>query len=148
MRRLDCHERLKQVYRNYQSSREISLIFTKIIKDNPQHLNDSDLTLGRVGDLAGELHDLYFARMFACFESILRDYWKTTVRDTKPLTEQLISSIAGRLGIPEDTLDIVDEIRDFRNFLVHGDHEVDRRFTIEEATGHLNTDLSRFPLLW
>ena len=95
-----------------------------------------------------QLHDIYFIRMFACFESDLRHYWRTNVRDTKPLTEQLLSSIAARRGVPQDTLDSVQEIREFRNVLIHEEHEIRRRFTIDEASAHLNTYLARLPLNW
>jgi hypothetical protein len=86
--------------------------------------------------------------MFACFESSLRHYWRASVRDTRPLTEQLISSIAGRRGVPQDTVDAVHEIREFRNCLIHEETEVEERFTIDEASRHLNTFLARLPLKW
>jgi hypothetical protein len=86
--------------------------------------------------------------MFALFESSPRHYWRTNIRDSKPLTQQLISSIAGRLGVPQDTLDKVQEIRKFRNYLLHEEFEVTSSFTIEEASGHLNTYLARLPLEW
>jgi hypothetical protein len=98
--------------------------------------------------LAEELPDVYFVRMFAGFESSLRDYWQTNVRATKPSTEQLVTSIAGRRGIPQDTLDAVHEIREFRNFLIHEGYAVKKRFTIEEASGYLNTYLARLPFEW
>jgi hypothetical protein len=88
--------------------------------------------------LPQELHDVYFARMFACFESDLRHFWRTTVRDTKPLTEQLLSAIAARRQIPQDRLDNVQWIREFRNHLIHGDQGFTRPFTIDEAGSHLN----------
>jgi hypothetical protein len=111
-------------------------------------LYTNDLSLTELRSLAQELHDVYFVRMFACFESSLRHFWRTTIKNSKPLTRQLLSSIAGRLGVPQDTLDTVQEIRDFRNYLIHEEHEVKRRFTIVEASGHLNTYLARLPLEW
>jgi hypothetical protein len=114
----------------------------------PQYLHDHDLSLPEIKSLVVGLHDVYFVRLFACFESALRHYWRTSVKATKPSTEQLLGSIAGRRGVPQDTLDAVHEIRKFRNYLIHEEHEVEARFTIEEASRHLNTYLARLPLEW
>ena len=99
-------------------------------------------------NLEHALHDIYFVQLFASFESSLRGYWRTNVRDTKPLTMQLIAAVAARRGVPDDTRDTVQEIREFRNLLIHEEHEVRHRFTIDEASGHLNTYLARLPLEW
>ncbi len=86
--------------------------------------------------------------MFASFESSLRHYWRTAVRDTKPPTEQLLASIAGRLGVPQDTLDLVQEVRDFRNYLIHEEHEPKKPYTMDDASRALNAYLARLPLEW
>jgi hypothetical protein len=150
MRRLDCHDRIKQALSSYQTAlRTVEAMITIVISQPQQaSLLDRHFALPDLRSLAAELHDIYFTRMFACFESGLRDYWRTRVRDTRPLTEQLLSSLAGRFGVPQDTLDAVHEIRSFRNYLIHEEHEVEKRFTIEEASKHLNTYLARLPLAW
>jgi hypothetical protein len=37
----------------------------------------------------------------------------------------------------QDTLDTVQEIREFHNYLIHEEAEIRRRFTLDEASGHL-----------
>ena len=148
MRRLDCHNAIKQVKSSYQTALQTVNVLIGIVIEQPEYLYRHELSLVELRNLAEELHAIYFARMFASFESSLRHYWRTSVRDSKPLTQQLISSIAGRLGVSQDTLDTVHEIRDFRNYLIHEERAVKRRFTIDEASGHLNTYLARLPLEW
>ena len=120
----------------------------QLAEEQPEYLHDYDLDLIEMRTVAAQLHDLYFSRVFAHFESCLRHYWRAEIKDTKPMTEQLISSIATRRGVPQDTLDIVQEIRDFRNFLIHEEHEPRMRYTIDESIRHLNTYMSRLPLEW
>lgn len=148
MRRLDCHDAIKQVKTGYQTALQTVRVLIGIVEEKPACLFQHNLSLAELRVLGGELHDVYFVRMFARFESSLRNYWKISVRDSKPLTQQLISSIAGRRGVPQDTLDAVHEIRNFRNYLIHEEHEVQKHFTIEEASRPLNTFLARLPLEW
>jgi hypothetical protein len=148
MRRLNCHNAIKQVKSSYDTALQIVALLIEIVKEEPEYLYKYNLPLGAVRGFAKELHDVYFVRMFACFESSLRHYWQTCIRKTKPLTRHLIISIAGRLGVPKDILDAVHEIRDFRNYLIHEEHEVGRRFTIAEASKHLNAFLARLPREW
>ncbi len=148
MRRLDCHDAIKQVKNSYQTALQTVSVLIAIVEAQPERLYANNLTLSDLRGLIGELHDIYFTRMFACFESSLRHYWRTEIRKSKPLTQQLLSSIAARRGVPQDTLDTVHEIRDFRNYLIHEEHEIKRRFTIDEESRHLNTYLARLPVEW
>jgi hypothetical protein len=148
MRRLDCHDRIKQVMRSYQNALRAVEVLIRLAVQQPRYLRDENLDLSELRALPKELHDVYFARMFAYFESDLRHYWRTTVRDTKPLTEHLLSAIAARRGVPQDTLDAVQRIREFRNYLIHEGHEPRRMIAIDEASGDLNAYLARLPLVW
>jgi hypothetical protein len=146
MRRLDCHNRIKQVQRSYHTALQ-TVDYAAL---QPQYLHAHDFTLAEMRALAEELHDVYFVHMFACFESILRHYWRREVRDTRPITEQLIRSIAARRGVPEDALAAVDEIRVSRNHLVHEEQDDNHatRTPINDASRHLNTYIARLPLEW
>ncbi len=148
MRRLDCHDRIKRVKSSYETAFNTVTVFIGIVEEQPDYLYNNDLDLSEMRALAKELHDIYFVRMFACFESCIRHYWWTRVRETKPATEQLLNSMAHKVGVPQDMLDTVHEIRDFRNNLIHEDHRANKRFTIDEASGPLNTYLARLPLEW
>jgi hypothetical protein len=148
MRRSECHDRIEEVRQSYQTARQIVKAFIEIATEQPKYLSGYGVSLQALRDLEAELHDIYFARVFACFESSLRHFWRTAIRDTRPPTEQLLSSIAGRLAIPQTTLDEVQEIRKFRNHLIHEEHELTQRLTVDDAGRHLNTFLARLPLEW
>jgi hypothetical protein len=148
VRRIDCHERLKQVKRSYEAALRTVQVLISVVREQPDYLYNRSLDLSEMRGLAEELHDVYFVRMFSSFESCIRHFWRAVVRDTKPVTQQLVASVAARRGVPEDTQDAVQEIREFRNFLIHEEHEAKKRFTIDEASKHLNTYLARLPLEW
>lgn len=148
MRRLDCHESVKHVERGYETALQSVRALIRIVIESPAYLDANNINLAALRNLEVELHDLYFVRMFASFESSLRHYWKSCVKNTEPPTRQLISSIATRRGVPQYLLDTVQEIREFRNFLIHEEHEVTSRPTIGEASRALNHYLSRLPINW
>src|SRR5438067_626672 len=122
MLRLDCHNRIKQVKSSHDAALQTVKVLIQIVISEPDYLYDNDLSMSALRGLLDELHDVYFARMFACFESSLRHYWVNTIRDSKPPAKVLLSSLAGRHGVPQDTLDTVHEIREFRNSLMHEEH--------------------------
>ena len=149
MRRLDCHDAIKQVLTSYETARLAVDALIRLSTEQPKYLDISGLDLSSLRSLAAELHDIYFARMFARFESCLRNYWRSGVRrPTKPVTEKLIESLAGRLRMGQDVVDAVEDIRRFRNFLVHDEDEPHTRFRIEAAGRQLNTFLARLPIQW
>jgi len=146
MHRIDCHDSIKRVMGNYDIAFRMVDVLRQRVK--PKDLFDSGLELNALRDLSRELHDVYFVRMFSCFESSIRHFWRETVKNTKPPTKQLVNSVADKRGIPDDIKVTVHEIRDFRNYLIHGGHEIVRRFTIKEASQTLNKYLARLPLDW
>ncbi len=148
MLRHDCHSRLNAVKRSYETALKTLAAFISLSEANPNYLEENNLTLREIRDLAFELHDVYFARPFASFENSLRNYWRNGVRDSKPLTKILIASLAARRGVEQNMLEEVQDIRDFRNSITHDEHEPVRRFTIDEAIGLLNTFLARLPFRW
>ncbi len=146
MRRNTCFSRIEQVERSYQTALQTVRVLIRLAEDQPKYLRADNLSLKELRSLPGELHDLYFVRIFACFESDLRHYWQTIrKRKKQPPTEQLLSSIARRLRIPEDILGNVQRIREFRNSLIHEQHEVREPMTIDESIGDLRTYLAAYP---
>jgi len=149
MRRIDCHDRIKHMKRSYDTALKSVDVLLGLVASRPEYLNRYGLDPNEMQNLSkGGLHDVYFATMFACFESSIRHFWRTSVRNSRPGTEQLLNLVAGRRGVPQDVLDTVHEIRDFRNYLIHGDNQIKKRFTIDEASSALNTFVARLPLQW
>jgi len=148
MRRQECHDRIRQVTGSYQTVLHTVQVLIRLGERQPQNLYEYNLSLTDLRRVLVELHDLYFARTFACFESSIRHFWRANVRDTRPPTEQLLAAVATRRQVPQDTLDAVQQIRSFRNYLIHEEYQVTTRFTIDDASRHLNAYLARLPLEW
>jgi len=148
MRCHDCHNRIKKLRDNFATALKMVNALLGLTRDEPRYLNKYSLDRSEMQDVADGLHDLYFTAMFASFESALRNYWRARGRRGKPQTKVLIASIAAIRVVEQDTLDMVQEIRNFRNSLVHEDHEIAKKYTIEDAIGPLNKFLARLPLEW
>jgi hypothetical protein len=148
MRRRECYDRIGKVVYHYETAIRMADVLIRLAEERPKTLQGNDLDLGGMRSLRDEFHEVYFTRMFACFESDMRYYWRRTVRDTRPLTEQLRSLIAARRGIPRAVLADVHEIREFRNYLIHEEHEARRPITIDEGRRRINAYLAWLPLSW
>jgi hypothetical protein len=93
-------------------------------------------------DYVNNLEGTYIIRIYAEFEAGLRDYWLTfRKKDTRPKMFQLINEAIPTQHFPQDTIDKADEVREYRNSLVHdiedepGEDVV--TFTVQEAKKHL-----------
>jgi hypothetical protein len=148
MRRKECQDRIDQLVSHYKTALRVVDTLIRLAEEQPKSLHGYNLTLGEMRTLRVEFHEMYFTRLFAWFESDLRHYRRTTVRDTRPLTELLLSRIASRRGIPHTLLSEVHEVREFRNFLIHEVHEPRRPITIDEAWRRMNAFLGWLPPKW
>src|SRR5690349_4913705 len=61
------------------------------------------------------LDGTFLVRVFAEFESSLRDYWATMIRKTNPRTRDLVRGIASRRSVTTEVFARVDQIREYRN---------------------------------
>lgn len=88
------------------------------------------------------LETTYLVRMYAEFEATLRDYWLTHMgRTTRPPMEHLLNQSIPNQQFPRDWIENADEVRKFRNYLVHDFSEEPPddvvRVLIAEAKQHL-----------
>jgi hypothetical protein len=120
----------------------------QIGRNNPELLAGADLELPKMRLVQGRLQDIYFVHIFACFESDIRDYWRAVGRSGQPHATSLLNSVAGKRGIPQDIVDAIHDIREFRNSLVHGSRDFARPYTVDEASGPMNAFIARLPLEW
>src|SRR4051794_13246177 len=66
-----------------------------------------------------KLEATYIVRLYAEFEAGLRDYWANHLnRTTHPRMVQLMQSLANQ-RVSTDRLDDANDVREYRNFLVH-----------------------------
>ena len=88
-------------------------------------------------------------RLCAEFESGLRDAWQNAFgRNTQPPLRDLLAAVAARRLVPQDAVDRVDAVREYRNALVH-EGTVDATATsIADVRRHLCRFFSRLPSHW
>jgi hypothetical protein len=124
MRRAICYDSINRVVGGHLTVLRAVELLIRLAENDPELLGANRLQLHALRALPDELHDMYFVWAFACFESDLRNYWRVAVRDTSPPTEQLRSSIAARRAIPRATPVAVQRVHEFRNHLIHEQHDV------------------------
>ena len=93
------------------------------------------------------LEGTYVIRLFAEFEARLRLFWKT-IRDTEPLTQDLLNGIAARRGIPQARIAGAHAVREYRNALVHVREQEFDPIPIAEARQHLCRFFAYLPPTW
>jgi hypothetical protein len=95
-----------------------------------------------------DLEATYLTRMFAEFETGLRQFWET-LSDTHPKTKDLLDGLAARCRIGDDQRSNAHRVREYRNSLMHEreDEDVDP-VPIAEARGYLCTFFSFLPREW
>ena len=144
-RRDDWQIRIKAVERRFLAIR----IGTDRLQDDVRR--DPTILKGRVDprDLTSASEDLegtYLTRMFAEFETGLRQYWET-ISDTHPKTKDLLAGLAAKCKIGNDQQSNAHLVREYRNSLMHEreDEEVEP-IPIATARGYL-CHVLQFPLL-
>jgi hypothetical protein len=122
---------------------------------------EADPTFGRTHgwepkagiSFSANLEATYIIRMYAEFEAGLRDYWETHLnKSTHPPMVQLVRSAIPNQMFSQDCIDDADDVREYRNFLVH-DIEDDppeemRVFTVPEAKRCLCEYFGRLDPRW
>jgi hypothetical protein len=93
------------------------------------------------------LDGTYLIRLFAEFETGLRQYW-ATARGTHPPTRDLLNGLAALCSIPDDQQDNAHLVRDYRNSLVHEREEEMDPIPIDVARGFLCHFFSFLPPRW
>jgi hypothetical protein len=94
------------------------------------------------------LEGTYIIRLFAEFETGLRQFWES-VRDTHPRTRDLLEGIAATRAIPDQQLSDAHEVRECRNSLVHErEDEEAEPIPIAVARGYLCRFFSFLPYQW
>lgn len=98
------------------------------------------------------LESTYLVRLFAEFEACLRLYWREVRRRPTWKTigaEVLIQSVAAYEGVPDEFVDAVQAVREFRNALVHQPEARETRpLALAECRTRLGRFLSYLPARW
>lgn len=140
-------ERIKAVEREHSATRLATRRLLLAAQQDPTILIDSIRV--RDIDMAVErLDGTYAVRLFAEFETGLRQFW-IAIRGTEPPSaHDLLEGVAARRSIPIELLAHVHAVREYRNSLVHERDEPVDPIAIAIARGHLCRFLSFLPPNW
>lgn len=99
------------------------------------------------------LEATYIIRIYAEFEATLRDYWLTYWKQaTRPKMYQLVNKAIPDQRFSEDVVDNADDVRLYRNFLVHDIEdepgEALATFSVPQAKSHLCAYIARLDPTW
>ena len=153
-RRIERLQRIKDVEREHAVS---LFAVSRLVADaqrDPTVVSGSELQGTRVGlrDLrktAEHLEGTYLIRLFAEFETGLRDFWAASRgREPPARTRDLLDSVAAMRQIPAENLDEAHRVREYRNQLVHERDDAVAPVHIAAARGILCTFFSFLPLQW
>jgi hypothetical protein len=146
-------ERINAVLQEYLAATTAAELLIAKTKPDPSY-GSSKGWEPRAGDaFVQNLEATYLIRIYAEFEAGLRDYWLTyRKRDTRPKMYQLLNEAIPNQHFPQDFIDRADEVREYRNSLVHdiedelGDDIV--HFTVREAKKHLCAYIACLDAAW
>ena len=143
----DWLTRIKAVERDYSAAR---FALDRLLESarSDQTILRSVLDIRDLTQAWSRLEATYFIRLFAVFESGLRDFWQVQRRGRMPRTEHLLDGVASARGIPNDLLMSAHAVRRYRNSLVHEQGEEIGSIPLGMARGHLCTFFSRLPPTW
>lgn len=146
-------QRIANVLDEYLAAKTASDLLTAQTDANPNYGRDHGWKPRAGAAFTAHLEATYIIRIYAEFESALRDYWLTYRRQaTRPRMYQLVNQSIPNQRFSQDVIDAADEVREYRNFLVH---EIDDEpgkwmvpVTVHQAKSHLCTYLSRLDPSW
>ncbi|HZU38361.1 MAG TPA: hypothetical protein VFA18_20720 [Gemmataceae bacterium] len=145
--------RISAVLQEYLAAKTASDLLTAQTKANPSYGLQQGWDPRAGVAFTDNLEATYIIRIYAEFEAALRDYWLTyRGRATRPKMYQLVNQAIPDQAFSQDVIDNADDVRQFRNFLVHdiedepGENIV--TFTVPEAKSHLCAYLGRLDPAW
>lgn len=148
-RREDRIERMRAVEREYLAAVEAIDLLAKALQADPAYLSSRDLRARDFQSLKKNLEATYLIRLYAEFESGLRDAWRNAFHQTShPPMRDLLSAFAARRDIPQAWCDAVVAVREYRNSLVHEEREQAEAVPLNRSRSHLLRFFSFLPLDW
>ena len=152
MKRQEAYEALNWVQNQYEASRFALTSLLRVVSKDPTVLprQPHQIRPSHVRDAAANLEDTYLLRLFAEFESTLRNYWasiRPSPRVRRTRIEILINRVAAWQDIPDLIIDHVHAVREYRNHLVHRGGGVPA-VTLAESKSVLARFISFLPLQW
>lgn len=119
-KKTDRSERMKAVEREHRTAELARAALEDALALDSGLLTDSGLTAADLRAWKGKLEDTYFIRLFAEFETGLKDYWKNGLgKDPMIRIMDVINSIGSRHRVLNAYRVNVHAARKYRNRLIH-----------------------------
>ena len=149
MKRQQRFDLMNQVYREYLAATVAVDVLENRLRNEPELLTENKLKARDFRQFQEHLSGTYLIRLFAVFEAALRDLWSDGFKQTTvPKMRDLLGGIAARRLISQDAFDGADEVRSFRNSLVHESDSDAVQLTLKAAKQQLSHYFSYVPLDW
>jgi hypothetical protein len=140
---------MKSVEREYQVAEMARSALEKALIQHPGLLTAEDLDVGDLRTYKSKLHDTYFIRLFAEFETGLKDYWKNGLgKDPSTRIMDVIASVGARHRIPDAWRINVHAARKYRNRLIHEEDAEGDPVALIEARRYLGRFFGCLPDNW
>ena len=140
--------RIKTVEREHGAMRLAIDRLWGVARSGPANLR-SGVTLTDIRNASGRLDGTYLIRLFAEFETGLRSFWSTRRKTLPPSrTRDLLDGVAAMRAITLEILTNAQDVREYRNALVHERGEATVLLSIPEARRHLCRCFSYLPPAW
>jgi hypothetical protein len=146
---LDRIDRMRAVEREYRVAIVSRDHMAEALTKDPSILTKQELNRADFDALKGNLASTYLIRLFAEFETGLRDYWKSrSKKKIIPRVSDMIKSISSNRTIEHQEMENADNVRKYRNKLVHEEDSEARVVDVGEARKFLCVFFSRLPEDW
>jgi hypothetical protein len=146
---LDRIIRMKAIEKEYQVAIVARDVLSSELGKKPSTLTDKGLEQVHFDNFRDNLDSTYLIRIFAEFETGLRDYWKYRLRrDTAARISDMIKSTSSRQKIDYQKVENVDDVRKYRNRLVHEEDSEARVVNVGDARKFLCIFFGRLPEDW
>jgi len=146
LRRYEWQSRIVEVCRQYQALTQATKHFRLAAKKDPTILREK-ITPRDIEEAENNLEGIFIVRVYAEFETGLRDYWDT-VRPTHPMMGILMDSVAAQRKVPASVSKNAHLVREYRNGLVHEREDAPDSVPVDIARSHLSRFFSFLPEDW
>ncbi len=140
--------RLKAIEHEYRIA---ALAMRKLVvqaRSDPTIL-EADMKFSGIGEALDNLNNTYAIRLFADFETGLRQFWTAARLEPEPRSiTEIIDRVASRHRIGSDELRNVHRVRKDRNRQVHDNEEEGEAIDVGDCRHFLNAFLGEMPSSW
>ena len=140
-------ESLRAIIREYEIALAACDALDSLLRSQSNFLTRRQFQMQDYRRYRKQLAETYVIRLFIQFEDMFREYW-ATIKNNVPPVSHLLESLANRRRCSNDVYRAVDDLREYRNGLIHGASIFVRKFDISEAAQAASRFMSQLPPDW